>query len=340
MVKPKPENQINIHIKMRLLTAFMVVVTLSGCTNLVNSGLPTPIPTEYLPTMIAMTIEAGQISTAQPALTEQPVLNTPYAPTVSPTPTPSFTIPPTATLLRATVTPFTLTPSPGPTAIGEIPNAEIEIRNLGALSKVTTPLPIYAYLRPGAGGKVRIELLGEDGRVLTRQIKTFSSLPPRAWAVMQTEIEFEIAANAESGRLQISVEDENGRTTALNYVPLILMSIGDPDIIPPIDVLAPIVIQQPTRRSLIQGGVVLVSGIARPGSDQPLVAKLVATDGSEVGMRLVNVDNPIQNGYGSFASEIPYSVEKTTPVLLVITEGRRSLNDIIHLTSQEIMVSP
>ena len=340
MIKPSPQNRLILLRNLSLLAVFIIAITLSGCANLANSGLPTPFPTEYLPTLIALTIEAGQISTAQPALTEQPVLDTPKTPTVSPTPTPSPTIPPTATLPRATATSFTVTPSPGPTAISEIPNAEIEIRNLGALSKVTSPLPIYAYLRPGAGGKVRIELLGEDGRMLTRHIKTFSSLPPRAWAVMQTEIEFEIAATAESGRLQISVEDENGRITALNYVPLILMSIGDPDIIPPIDVLAPIVIQQPTRRSLIQGGVVLVSGIARPGSDQPLVAKLIAPDGSEVGMRLVNVDNPIQNGYGSFAAEIPYSVEKTTPVLLVITEGRRSLNDIIHLTSQEIMISP
>lgn len=307
---------------------------------MVSSKLPTPFPTEYLPTLIALTIEAEQISTVLPASTELPVLTPPFVPIVSPTPTPSPTIPPTATLPMATPTTFTTTPSPGPTAIAEIPNAEIEIRNLGALSKVTSPLPIYAYLRPGAGGKVRIELLGEDGRLLTRQIKTFSSLPPRAWAVMQTEIEYEITANAESGRLQISVEDEYGRTTALNYVPLILMSIGNPDIIPPIDVLAPIVIQQPTRRSLIQGGIVRISGIARPGSDQPLMAKLIAADGSEVGMRLVSVDNPIQNGFGSFAAEIPYSVEKTTPVLLVITEGRRNLNDIIHLTSQEIMLSP
>jgi len=340
MTKPKPQNQNNLRSMMRLLTAFMLGITLSGCANLGNPKLPSPFPTEYLPTLIALTIEADQISSAQPTLTAQPILKTLNAPAISSTPTPSFTIPPSATLPRATATSFTKTPSPGPTAISDIPNAEIEIRNLGALSKVASPLPIYAYLRPGAGGKVRIELLGEDGRVLTRLIKTFSSLPPRAWAVMQTEIEYEIAANAESGRLQISVEDENGRTTALNYVPLILMSIGDPDIIPPIDVLAPIVIQQPTRRSLIQGGVVLVSGIARPGSDQPLVAKLIAADGSEVGMRLVSVDNPIQNGYGSFTAEIPYSVEKTTPVLLVITEGRRGLNDIIHLTSQEIMVSP
>ncbi len=340
MIKPRSQNHVTNRIKIRLLSACLLGLVLTGCANMVRSRLPTPFPTEYLPTLIALTIEAEQSGTVLPASIEQPVLTPPIMPIVSPTPTPSPTIPPTATLPMAIPTTFTTTPSPGPTAIDEIPNAEIEIRNLGALSKVTSPLPIYAYLRPGAGGKVRIELLGEDSRLLTRQIKTFSSLPPRAWAVMQTEIEYEITANAESGRLQISVEDEYGRTTALNYVPLILMSIGNPDIIPPIDVLAPIVIQQPTRRSLIQGGIVRISGIARPGSDQPLVAKLIAADGSEVGMRLVSVDNPIQNGFGSFAAEIPYTVEKTTHVLLVITEGRRNLNDIIHLTSQEIMLSP
>ncbi len=187
---------------------------------------------------------------------------------------------------------------------------------------------------------MRIELLGEDGRVLVRQIKTFTTLPPGAWAVLLTDLEFEIAATAEAGRLQISVDDEFGRTTALNSVPLILLSVGDDDITPPVDVLAPIVIQQPVRKSLIQGGTLLASGIARPGSEQPIMVKLLSSDGTEVGMRLAKVDNPVQNGYGSFAVEVSYSIDQTTPALLVVTEGGHNLNDIIHLTSREIVLGP
>ncbi len=321
----------------------LIAMLLSGCSGLLGPDLPTPVPTGYLPTLIALTLEAQPETTRQSTATRvpaTPALETPTPEKPSPTSTAQPTRTLTPTTAGPTATPYPQSPSPEPTVIGEIPNAEIEIRNLGPLSRVTSPLHIYGYLRPGAGGKVRIELLGEDHRLLARQIKTFTTLPAGAWAVLLTDLEFEIAGVAEAGRLQISVDDEYGRTTALNSVPLILLSLGDNDITPPIDVLAPISIQQPQRKTLVQGGTLLVSGIARPGSDQPLMVKLLSTEGQELGMRLAKVNDPIQNGYGSFVVEVAYSVEKTTPALLVVTEGGRNLNDVIHLTSKEIVLSP
>lgn len=318
---------------------------LSACGALSRPEIPTPLPEAYIPTVIALTLDASRASwTATP--TQLPASATPEAtatPTVQPSPTPTLK-PPLADSRTATPAELSATPatqvSPSPTPTPTIPNAEIEIRNLAPYSKVVSPLHLYTYLQPGAGGKVRIELLGEDNRLLARQIRTLNFVPVGAWAVMALDLDFEIAATAEEGRLQISVDDEYKRIVALNSVPLILLSVGEADVIPPQDVLAPIILREPTKRTLIQGGKLQISGLARVSSDKPLLARLITTQGAEVGMRLVDVSEPVADGYGAFSAEIPYSITNPMRVLLVVSEGDEVINDIIHLTSLEVMLSP
>jgi hypothetical protein len=321
----------------------------SSCSGLQGTDLPTPYPSEYLPTVIALTSQAGKgngeasaprTGTPQPEMPGTPGQGTqnPASSTGTSTPEPPDTFTPTPT--GPTATPYTLPPPPTPTATPQIPNAGIEIRNLGSLSRVVSPLHIYAYLKPGAGGKVRIELFGENQRLLARQIKVLNFVPVGAWAVFTTDLDFEISAAAEAGRLKISVDDEYGRIVALNSVPLILMSIGGADITPPADVLTPILIQEPNPKTLIQGGTVRVSGMARPANDKPLLIRLLTTDGQEIGMRLANISAPNSQGYGLFAVDVPYKVSEPERVLLTVSEGDASMTDYIHISTLEVMVSP
>lgn len=327
----------------RLALSLLTGMVLSGCSVLVGPTLPTPIPTQHLPTVIALTVQAnGESGTALAGAEidgislEQSTV-TPQV-TASPTTQPSVT--PTRTPAGPSATPYTLPPPPTPTPTPETPNAGIEIRNLGAFSKVTSPLHIYAYLKPGAGGRVRVELIGEDERLLVRNIKVMDFVPLGAWAVMSLDLDFEIAATAEAAWLKISVDDEFGRTVAMNSVPLILLSVGEADIVPPMDVLSPIIIREPTKRTLIQGGMLIVSGLARPGSENPLLVRLVTAEGREVGMRLAGVNGPGPGSYGEFVVEVPYNIGDPTKVLLTVTEGADSLSDVIHLSSIEVMLSP
>lgn len=323
----------------RLCLAGWLVLVLSGCGRLATPELPTPYPTEYLPTVIAQTAQAYPTQTAPPVPSNTPVPSaTPSPVNTGATPTPAASATP---LLDSgiTVQPETPTPTETTTDPGELPNAKIEIRNLGPLSRVVSPLPIYAYLQPGAGSKVKIELLGEDNRLLARQIKTFTSLPPGAWAVLITELDFEIAATAESARLRLSVADEQGRITELNSVPLILLSFGEADIIPPANVKAPIIIAQPTRRTLIQGGKAVVRGLARLETGQPLLVQFIDPSGAQVGMRLAAVETLEGSAYGTFAVEVPYNVSKYAEALLVVSEGSEA-EYIKHLTSVEVRLSP
>jgi len=322
----------------------VLLIGLAGCARIQNNVLQTPLPTRLLPTAIALTLQAGNTA---PVKTEAPAAT----PTSSPTSNETgishaypqaegaypFSIP--------TILPLepTLPPSPPttlPSSYPEIPPANIEIYNLGPLSKVVSPIHIYASLVPGAENRVTIELLGEDNRLLARLIKTMYYVRPGKRGILWIDLDFEISATAEAGRLVISVEDEHGRTTALNSVPLILMAVGYADIAAPYDTLAPIAILQPRANSVIQGGTLLVSGYARTASDNPLTVRLLTTAGSEVGMRLARLDPALPGGFRAFALEVPYRVSEPGEVLLVVLERDAKFSQIINLSSLEIFLSP
>jgi hypothetical protein len=335
------------------LITFLAIL-LSACDGFQLSDVPTPLPEEYVPTVIALTAQAGQPPEPTPgalptlatpefvAALETPAelptavtpTDLPASPTLAspvPSETPAATIPIVVNAIPTAV--------PGPWIPEEVPENRIEIRNLGPLSKVASPLHVYGYLKTGAGSKARIELLGEDHRLIFGETKIFD-VPEGGSSVLSMDIEYEIAAPAEVGRLQIWVEDAFGRVTAFNSVPLILLSLGDSDITPPADVLNPIFIQQPIHKALIQGGSLTVSGLARVGGDTMLMARLLTETGAEAGARLVSVSAQPGGGYTPFSVEVPYSVSGPMPALLVVSEGERELSDVIHLSSAEVLLSP
>lgn len=323
----------------------MLPALLTACSSLQGPAPATPYPTEYLPTVIALTLGAGNVTETFVSEIPQEFTSTPEKATENPasqTPPPAT---PTQTEMAFEPSPTVVsldTPPPAlnSTALSDLPNALLEIRNLAPLSKVTSPLPLNAYVKTGADGHVLIELLGEDNRILYRELKVINYVKPGTSTSITADLDFEIPSTAEMGRLRLSITDEYNRTVAINSVPLILLSIGDADIIPPVDLLAPIDVQQPVNNTLVQGGKVLVSGLARPGGLGTFMVKLITTDGREVGSRLVGIQTPTESGYGSFAIEVPYTVSQPTPVLLVVHEGAQGINDLIYLSSLEIVVSP
>ena len=186
---------------------------------------------------------------------------------------------------------------------------------------------------------MRIELLGEDGRLLMREVKSFSA--SQGWQVnVAKEVTFGISAVAEAGRLQISVEDENGQVMALASVDLILLSIGDPDLNPSGDLLERIVIQAPEPDVLVQGGTLRVSGLARPLTEKALMVELRAVDGRVLGSRQVEVILPDSGGHGIYAIDVPYTVNEPTPARLFVWELGERIPGIAYLSSLELLLSP
>lgn len=220
-----------------------------------------------------------------------------------------------------------------------IPDAAIQITQPGTASLVTSPFLLRAVTRILPRSTVRIELLGEDGRLLMREVRSYN--PERqSNLILGAEISYEIGAVAEAGRLQVSLLDEYNRFVAVSSIDLILLSIGDTLINPQADSLEDIVIQSPSERSLIQGGMLRVSGLARLRTRQPLLIELQSSDGKIVGSRQVNVEAMPGSSYGTFLIDVPYTVSSTTRVRLIVWEPGELIPGITHLSSVEVILSP
>jgi hypothetical protein len=347
------------------LAAILVTgLLLAACTNPVADELSTPLPPEYLPTAAALTLAARELNRGTPPQSAQTAVSATIEPTKAvaapptflattpalPTETPSPTSSPTNDLPTSTLTltpvpevlasvvvtaPFGATNTPAP----PIPDARIQIYRLGELSKVVTPLDVSLRLTCGDAKVVRIELHGEDGRLLARDVRTYNNVPWDA-ARIGMSLDFEISAAAELGRLVISAEDPLGRLIEVNSMNLILLSQGITELNPASGLQQRIIIQDPVEKTLIQGGKLIISGRARPETTQPLRVMLVAEDGRILGQRLAGVTIQVPGDYGTFVAEVPYSVSEVMPALLTVFEEGGTMSEISFLTSLNVVLAP
>jgi hypothetical protein len=333
-----------------------LLIFASSCSNLAQESAPTIIPTEYLPTAIALTLSADGVQVAPQITQPSPLVNDKASPipdehasppptrteTMAATPTDAQTKPAQSTRLVSTQapTPDLITPSiPTHTPVPVIPEARVQIFRYGERSLATSPIQVYARLTSRVGKTARIELYGEDGRLLARQVKVYNQLPWHV-ATLLLDLDFEIKAAAEAGRLVISVEDIYGRLIDLNSVNLILLSSGVTELNPATALYERVVIHEPTPNSLIQGGVLIVTGLAQTNSNQPIRISLIGEDGQILGGRLAGVNVLTPGDYGEFFAEVSYVVEDITPALLVIYEENENTQEKTYLTSIEIVLSP
>ncbi len=323
------------------LTLMLILGLLAGgCAAITTStAVPTLLPDEYVPTVIALTARA--------LVAQTPVLET--VPSILATPSPTLPVVETPIFLVAAKTDFptptdtalfdTLPSStPTPSLIVDIPFADIQILRPGELSKVVAPIPFHAYLVPGADNRAQVALLGEDGRVIYRQIFVFGD--PDIHTHLRAEIDFEISGLAETARLVVQTQDSRGRILALASQDIILLSMGDADINPSGDLLESLFIENPKTRALIQGGVATISGWARVQPDQLLLVEMIASDGRVLGSRLAGVASAGDGSHGLFSIELPYHITAPTWARVSVTERGIRIPGPLSVTSVEILLSP
>jgi hypothetical protein len=329
------------------LFILLLLLSASACQGTPTANFPTPYPTEYLPTVIAMTAAALRSPTYTPtqaATTPAPSTPTRPAPTDTPKPTftPSQTFTPTRRPTITTTPTVTRRPTRTPTVTltPEIVPAAIQLFAPGPMSKVLSPLRMYAYMKPGPTYKVRIELIGEDGRLLVRLVQKYPEDSGSVIGVLE-DIDFEVAGVSEKARLVVSTDDTFGRIVSLASVDVILLSLGEADLNPYSDLLETIVIHQPAVNSLIQGGKITVSGQARLEHGDVLI-ELTDAKGKLVGYQTVPVNAAEGQlaGYGAFSVEMPYLVDSPTWVRLSVSQSGTRPDGLTHLSSIEVLVSP
>ena len=301
--------------KRHWITFASLLGLLAGCAAPTQELVPTAYPPEYLPTVIALTAGAVNASASETAITSiqsQVPSDTPE-PTITPTPGPTYT----------------------PTSIPGHPLGAIRINSPGPMSKVISPIQLYMDVISGESQKVQIELYGEDGRLLARDLRKV--VTTRKGAVVSVRIPFETRAAAELGRITVSTLDKEGRIQALNSVRILLLSTGVTQINPAGNPSEPVAVFKPLTEDTVSGGVVNVKGDIWPFNTQPVVLELVTAEGKSIALRIMAVDHISPQ---LFESTIPYKVTEPTAVRLVIRQDDDRMPGVYYIYTQEILLSP
>lgn len=191
---------------------------------------------------------------------------------------------------------------------------------------------------PGYDNLVRIELYGEDGRLLARELlRLYTSAK---WAYLAIDIPFEVQAAAEVARLQISTQDAYGRISVLNSVRLLLLSAGFAEINPSDNLDERCTLDTPSPGTRISKGTLTVSGQMRPLNDQPLVIELVTVSGAVVGSKMVAIRPAPDDSAVPFETEISYSIPVATWVRLTIRQSDERIGGTMYLYSKEVYLNP
>lgn len=306
--------------KIVLLASFLTL--LSACSQSVEST-PTVLPPDHLPTAVALTGQAA-FATAD-ALTQ--------------------IVPPTLTSVPTELPiPLTEIPSPTPTfAAGFEDFAQIHFLTPGPASSLISPINLQMELVSGESEVVQVDLLGEDGRVLYRDLdKVTRNLKG---IFRRFDLRFEIRAVSELGYIRVSSKDDFGRIQALNTMPVLLYSVGSAQINPPGNMIYErVMIEGVEEKTDFYAGEVGLKGRIWPFNDQPMIVELILPNGSPISSRILPF-NGIETQ--SFEATLPYKVTEPTLArltfrqdnpLLAVTDSE--LQKYIYVYSVEIMLNP
>lgn len=306
--------------KTMLLASFLGL--LSACSQTAGST-PTPLPPNYLTTVVALTGQAA-FATAD-ALT----------PTALPTETPvSIEFP----------NPLTEIPSPTPTVeAGFTDFAQIRFITPGPASSVISPINLQAMLVSGESEVVQVDLLGEDGRVLQRDLEKVTRNVRGIFR--RFELKFEIRAVTEAGYIRISSKDDFGRIQVLNTMPVLLYSIGSAQINPPGNMIYErVMVEGLKEKANFYAGEVGLKGRIWPFNDQPMIVELILPDGRSISTRVLTFAGIEAQ---SFETTLPYKVTEPTSARLTFRQDNPLLSvtdpelmKYIYLYSIEVMLNP
>ncbi len=304
--------------KLRLILSASFLGLLAACSSQAAPN-PTPLPPDYLPTVVALTGQAAFATaaaltpTAAPTETPQPVIETPI-----PTATPTL-------------------------AAGFTDYAQIRFLSPGPMSSLSSPFVVQAIVAAGESERIQVDLLGEDGRLLQRLSQKLTRNPLGIF--QRFEISFEIRAVSEAGYIRISTKDDFGRLQALNTMPVLLYSVGGGQVNPTGNTIYERIAMDGFKEKLnFYAGEVSLQGRIWPFNDQPFVVELITTDGRPISTRILNM-----NGIDTqpFETTLPYTVSEVTPARLTFRQENPllaisdpDLSKLIYVYTVEVILNP
>ena len=261
---------------------------------------------------------AAAAVTATREILPQPVVQTTEPP-------PAQTVPPMIVLTQ-------------PTAQGSTPQVVTTSRvSKPALTQIDSPGPgsklrdyvwVRANVYPGDGGNVNLLLTGEDGRVISQRPLIYSTWSA-GWLSIAEQLAFSPKAASEKALLSVYTLDWYGRIISLASVPLLLLQLGPEEIELPGFRRDPFVISKPIPGSTLSGGVVHLEGFTHITQPGPVIVEMIGNDGAVIASQNITpTPVPEGDGYTAFTLDLPYQVQKTTPVRLIIRQASPDFPDI------------
>jgi hypothetical protein len=307
--------------KRNLILLASLLGLVAGCAAPATNPIPTPYPPEYLPTVIAMTAEAANVTGTEISIALTALIE------------------PTETLVPTETREPTLTFTPMPTAtITSFPwheDATIQFTSPGPMSKLVSPIQLRATVISGDSEKVQVDLYGEDGRLLSRNLRAVRTTT--TGALVSMKIPFETRATAELGRITISTLDKSGRVQSLNSVRVLLLSSGVNEINPPGNLSEPVGVFSPVSEESVSGGVLNVKGDIWPFSLQPVILELISPAGKSMALRILTVEDIHPQ---LFQTTIPYKVTEPMLARLTIRQDDDRMPGLFYVYSQVVLLNP
>lgn len=200
------------------------------------------------------------------------------------------------------------------------PLAWMRIQKPGPYSQVTSPIKLESLIMPGDDDNVYVDLIGEDGRMITQQTLDFSDYSGRHFYI-SPEIPFSIKSAGETARVVVRVVDAFNRPISICSVDVVLLQVGRTEIYANPIVEEPYIVRSPGEGDSVSGGVLVVSGLARAVNLQPLIFELIDENGAVRGSAVQEVSQP----YGDFSHVpfevyVPYTVTEQTNVRMTIRQ--------------------
>ena len=304
----------------KILIVTFLLAFLPACSQS-TVAVSTPLPANYISTVVALTGQSAfaTASALAPRPTETPVpTETPLPTTPLPSATPTF--------------------EPGFTEF-----AQIRFISPGPMSSLMSPINLQVLLVSGESQLVRIELLGENGRLLYRSLERVTRAP-NGGVYRSFEIPFEIRAVSERGYIRISSKDDRGRIQVLNTMPVLLYSIGENQITPIGNMMYERVMYEGLEDGdEVFGGVVNLKGRFWPVNTQPVFLQLTQPDGKVIASRVLDFEGIDTE---AFETTLPYKITDPTLVRLSIHQDNLDfasdpdLKQYVYVHTLELMLYP
>ena len=234
-------------------------------------------------------------------------------------------------------------PAPTPTSIPpsvSVPQEELSILSPGPGSMVNSPIQVKGYGGPSLNNRVQVQLIGEDGRLLSKGYSFLYSYPGTP-GLFYIKMPFESQFVAERAWLEVrSFDDLFGILQHLTTVEVTILSTGSDRIYPAIHGAEKLTIFQPREEKVISGGSVLIQGAGWVDQDVPLQIEIINLAGDVLGSGQVELDAPAVGQLGTFSVEIAYQTSYQQWARIGVFELHDEVPGLVHYTSVGVWLGP